>query len=79
MLQNTKKSGDNKADHSQVVVGITQKTKIDIDENGCYVTLNIQGTPIRFKVNTGSHANIIPLPIFIKLEHRPKLKPQKQN
>ena len=29
-----------KADHSQFVGGISQKTKIDTHENRCYVTLN---------------------------------------
>eukprot|EP00731_Ephydatia_muelleri_P019266 Em0012g91a len=44
-----------KEDHSQFVEGITQKAKTDnTDENGCYVTVNVQDTPIRFKVDTGS-------------------------
>ena len=65
----------NVADHSQFVGGISQNTKADTDENGCYVTLNTQDTPVRFKVNTGSQANIIPHFIFMKMENRPKLKP----
>ena len=65
----------NVADHSQFVGGISQKTKADTDENGCYVTLNTQDTPVRFKVDTGSQANIIPHSIFMKMENRPKLKP----
>ena len=64
-----------KEDHSQFVGGITQKSKTDTYENGCYVTLNIQDTPIRFKVDTGSQINIIPHSKFMKMSNRPKLKP----
>ncbi|KAL5488586.1 hypothetical protein EMCRGX_G017553 [Ephydatia muelleri] len=59
-----------KEDHSQFVEGITQKAKTDnTDENGCYVTVNVQDTPIRFKVDTGSQVNIIPHSIFMKLSN----------
>ena len=44
-----------KEDHSQFVGGITQKAKTDTDENGCDVTVNIQDTPIRFKLDTSKH------------------------
>ena len=63
------------ADHSKIVGGISQKTKADTDENGCYVTLNTQDTPVSFKVDIGSQANIIPHSIFMKMENRPKLNP----
>ena len=38
------------------------KTKITKDE--CFVTLNVQTTPVEFKVDAGSQANIIPISVY---------------
>jgi hypothetical protein len=43
------------------------------NEENVFKTLSIEGNEIKFKIDTGSQANIIPLPIFekIKLKQRP--------
>ena len=44
----------------------TDKTKIKKDK--CFVTLDVWDTPLRFKVDTGSQANIIPVSMFRKFK-----------
>ena len=43
------------------------------NEENVFKTLSIEGNEIKFKIDTGSQANIIPLPIFekMKLKQRP--------
>ena len=47
-----------KEDHSQFVGGITQKAKTDTDGNGCYVTVNVQDTPIRHRLTSKHHSSL---------------------
>ena len=59
-------------DHDNLFVGTVNKnrgqTKTEIKKDECFVTLDIQDMPVRFKVDTGSQANIIPVSIYRKLK-----------
>ena len=48
------------------------QTKVKSDE--CFSTLDVQGTPIRFKIDTGSQANIIPLRKLQSFQHKPVVR-----
>ena len=37
----------------------------------CFSPLNVQGVPIRFKIDTGSQANIIPVSKLQLFQHQP--------
>ena len=52
------------------------KTKITKDE--CFVTLSVQNTPVEFKVDTGSQANIIPISVYERInEPKAPIQPSK--
>ena len=59
-------------DPDNLFVGTVNKnrgqTKTEIKKDECFVTLDIQDMPVRFKVDTGSQANIIPVSIYRKLK-----------
>ena len=59
-------------DPDDLIIGTVNKnrgeTKTEIKKDECFVTLDIQDMPVRFKVDTGSQANIIPVSIYRKLK-----------
>ena len=53
------------AESDALVIDAVQKqgsTAIVSDQ--CYSTLDVQGTQVKFKIDTGSQANIIPVKMF---------------
>ena len=44
------------------------QTKTTITKDECFVTLNVQNTPVEFKVDTGSQANIIHISVYKKID-----------
>ena len=48
------------------------QTEVKSDE--CFSTLNVKGTPIQFKIDTGSQANIIPVSKFQSFHCKPVVK-----
>ena len=67
---------DNEPDDKLFVGVLTKdvKTDIYIRQDECFVTLDIQGTKVRFKVDTGSQANIIPISKLEQLRPRPHIE-----
>ena len=59
-------------DSDNLFVGTVNKnhgqTKTEIKKDEYFVMLDIQDTPMRFKVDTGSQANIIPVSMYRKLK-----------
>ena len=52
--------------------------KTDLENNSEYLrNICVNGSSVKFKVDTGSQANIIPWAIFKTLQYTPKLKPTK--
>ena len=49
------------------------KAKTETTDSECYVNLELQGTPVKLKVDTGSQANILPQKVFQSLKEKPKL------
>ena len=49
------------------------KTNTEITDSECYVNLQLQGTPVKLKIDTGSQANILPQEVFQNLKRKPKL------
>ena len=41
--------------------------------------LDVNGTTVALKINTGAQANILPWKEFLKLQMKPKLSHKKQN
>ena len=56
------------------VGALTTNVKTKIKPNECFVTLEVQGTKIRFKVDTGSQANIMPASKLEQLKLRPQVQ-----
>ena len=54
-------SQDDETDDKLFVGVLTKDVKTDIRQDECFATLDIQGTKVRFKVDTGSQANIMPI------------------
>ena len=50
------------------------KNDTEISNNDCYTTLPVEGTPIKFKVDTGSQVNILPVSVYHKLTTQSPLK-----
>ena len=44
--------------------------KIEISNNGCFVTMDVNGIPVKFKIDTGSQCNIITDIMFKKVKHQ---------
>ena len=53
---------------------ITKGNYTEIKSDECFSTLNIHGTPVKFKIDTGSQANILPVKMFQTLKCQPPLK-----
>ena len=49
------------------------KANTEITDSECYVNLQLQGSPVKLKIDTGSQANILPLEVFQNLKRKPKL------
>jgi hypothetical protein len=45
-----------------------QSTKTELTKDECFITLEVNETPIKFKVDTGSQANIIPMSMYRELK-----------
>ncbi|CAB4023870.1 Hypothetical predicted protein [Paramuricea clavata] len=45
-----------------------QSTKTELTKDECFITLEVNETPIKFKVDTGSKANIIPMSTYRELK-----------
>ena len=65
---------DNDSD-DKLFVGVLKKDiKTDNRQDECFVSLDIQGTKIRFKVDTGSQANMMPTSKLEQLKPRPHIE-----
>ena len=53
---------------------LTKDVKTEIKQDECFVTLDIQGTKVRFTVDTGSQANIMSTSKVKQLKSRPYIE-----
>ena len=53
---------------------VTKQGQTEVKSEECFSTLNVQGTPIRFKIDTGSQANIIPVNKLQSFQCQPVVK-----
>ena len=53
------------------VGALTKNVKAEIKPNKCFATLEIHGEKVRFKVDTGSQANIMPVEKLKQLKTKP--------
>ena len=65
---------DTNSDDELFIGALTKHATTEIKSNECFVTLEIQGATIRFKVDTGSQANIMPTSKFELLKPRPSIE-----
>ena len=65
------KSVRNTGEEHRLISAIKDKTETTDSE--CFVNLELQGTPVKLKVDTGSQANILPQKVFQSLKEKLKL------
>ena len=65
---------DTSSDNELLVGALTKHGTTEIKSNECFVTLELQGVKVKFKVDTGSQANIIPTSKFELLKSRPSIE-----
>ena len=53
---------------------VTKQGQTEVKSDECFSTLNMQGMPIRFKIDTGSQANIIPVSKLQSFQCQPVVK-----
>ena len=53
---------------------VTKQSKTEVKSDECFSTLNVGGTLVRFKIDTGSQANIIPVRELQTLQCQPVIK-----
>lgn len=66
--------GDQDPDNTLFVGALTKSLKTEIERDKCFATLEVQGATIKFKVDTGSQANIIPANKLEQLKPRPHVE-----
>ena len=81
MVEQITKTAETQADQlsvaeSEVLVidAVKKQGSTEIVSDQCYSTLEVQGTQMKFKIDTGSQANTIPVKMFNTLPQQPVIK-----
>ena len=45
----------------------------NVEESAWFFNLLVDGTPVKFKLDTGAEANVLPLSVYSKLKSKPPL------
>ena len=64
----------NESDDALFINAINKQGQSEIISDECFSMPNIQGTPLRFKIDTGSQANIIPVRMLKFHQGQPTVK-----
>ena len=57
------------SDSENFYVGSINDKKTEISDNECFVTMDVNGNQVKFKIDTGAQCNIITKKVFEKVKH----------